>query len=75
MREMGGRELLTSTRDLLGTSTPPFIFLTGVDASNRGDIAEQVLTKPSEMDELLGLVGHHCRPVTRPTDLLPSGRA
>jgi CheY-like chemotaxis protein len=60
MRDMDGRKLLTCTRELLGISTPPFVFLTGLEPSGRTDVSEQVLTKPYEMDELLGVVRHHC---------------
>ena len=61
MGEMDGRALLTSIRDLLGASTPPFVFLTGVAPSGRIDVAEEVLTKPYGLDELLSVVGHHIR--------------
>lgn len=61
MGEMDGRQLLTSARSLLGASTPPFVFLTGVSPSRRIDLAEQVLTKPYGLDELLSVVGHHVR--------------
>jgi CheY-like chemotaxis protein len=61
MGEMDGRELLNSTRGLLGNSMPPFVFVTGVEASGRTDVAEQVLTKPYGLDELLSVVGHHIR--------------
>jgi CheY-like chemotaxis protein len=59
--EMDGRELLTSARALLGSSMPPFVFVTGVGASARLGVAEQVLTKPYGLDELLTVVGHHVR--------------
>jgi CheY-like chemotaxis protein len=61
MLDMDGRRLLTCTRELLGTSTPPFVFLTGHEPSGRTDVTEHVLTKPFEIDELLQVVGRHCR--------------
>ena len=61
MGEMNGRELLTSARGLLGSAMPPFIFVTGVEASRRTDVAEPVLAKPYGLDELLTVVGHHVR--------------
>jgi CheY-like chemotaxis protein len=61
MGEMSGRELLSSARGLLGSSTPPFIFATGVEASGRTDVVEPVLTKPYGLDELLSVVGRHVR--------------
>jgi CheY-like chemotaxis protein len=67
MGEMDGRELLTSVRGLLGASTPPFVFLTGVAPSGRMDVAQQVLTKPYGLDELLSVVGHHVRAAPSPT--------
>lgn len=61
MGEMNGRQLLFSARRLLGSSMPPFIFVTGVEASRRTDVTERVLTKPYGLDELLSVVGHHLR--------------
>jgi CheY-like chemotaxis protein len=61
MGEMDGREFLTAARALLGSSMPPLIFVTGVEASARVGVAEQVLTKPYGLDELLTVVGHHVR--------------
>jgi CheY-like chemotaxis protein len=61
MPDMDGRKLLTFTRELLGTSTPPFVFFTGLEPSGRTDVTEQVLTKPYEMDELLDIVQRHSR--------------
>ena len=60
MRGMDGHELLIRTRQLLGTSTPPFVFLTGVPRE-LADVAETVVTKPCDLEELLGVVGRHCR--------------
>jgi len=57
---MDGHELLIRTRQLLGTSTPPFVFLTGVPRE-LADVAETVVTKPCDLEELLGVVGRHCR--------------
>ena len=61
MRDMDGRTLLTCTRELLGSATPPFVFLTGLEPSGRTDISEQVLTKPYELDDLLGVIKSHSR--------------
>ena len=61
MSGMDGRRLLTNARELLGSSTPPFVFLTAVEPSKRDDLSEPVLTKPYGMDELLGVVEQHCR--------------
>jgi len=61
MGEMNGREFLISARGLLGSSMPPFVFVTGLEPSRRTDVAEQVLTKPYSLDELLSVVGHHVR--------------
>src|SRR4029078_8123262 len=61
MSEMDGQELLTQTRALLGTATPPFVFATGAPPPRLAEIAEPVLSKPYEVDELLDVVGRHCR--------------
>jgi len=59
MRGMDGRELLARTRQLLGPSMPPFVFMTGL-ATELADTGEVVLTKPYDLDQLLQAVGHHC---------------
>ena len=61
MAGMDGQELLTQTRALLGTARPPFVFATGAHPSRLTEIAEPVLSKPYEVDELLDVVGRHCR--------------
>jgi two-component system nitrogen regulation response regulator NtrX len=60
MRDMDGVELLRQARDLLGAAVPPFVFVTGVDASRLGDVSGAVLTKPLNFDHLVELVGQHC---------------
>jgi len=60
MPGMDGRELLTRTRQLLGSSTPPFVFLTGL-APEFADVGANFVRKPCDFDQLLGLVGRHCR--------------
>jgi CheY-like chemotaxis protein len=59
MHGMDGRELLRRTRQLLGASAPPFVFLTGL-APELADVAATFVSKPCDLDELLGIVGHHC---------------
>jgi CheY-like chemotaxis protein len=59
MPGMDGRELLTRTRQLLGSSAPPFVFLTGL-APEFADVAATFVSKTCDSDELLGIVGHHC---------------
>ena len=59
MPGMDGRELLTRTRQLLGSSAPPFVFLTGL-APEFADAAATFVSKPCDFDELLGIVGRHC---------------
>ena len=61
MSGMDGPELLAETRALLGTSTPPFVFATGAHPSRLTEIAEPVLSKPYEVDQLLDVVRRHCR--------------
>ena len=61
MIDMDGRALLTCARELLGSSTPPFVFLTGVEPSRRSDVTEAVLAKPFAIDDLLSIVKHHFR--------------
>lgn len=61
MGGMNGQNLLKCTRELLGTATPPFVFLTGIEPSGRIDVTEHVFFKPYEMDELLRVVELHCR--------------
>jgi CheY-like chemotaxis protein len=61
MSGMDGQELLTQTRALLGTATPPFVFATGAHPSRLTELAEPVLSKPYEVAELLDVVGRHCR--------------
>jgi CheY-like chemotaxis protein len=60
MPGMDGRELLTRTRELLGSSAPPFVFLTGL-APEFADVATTFVSKTSDLDQLLGVVDHHCR--------------
>ena len=60
MPGMDGRELLTRTRLLLGSSAPPFVFLTGL-APEFADVAATFVSKPCDFDKLLGVVGRHCR--------------
>jgi CheY-like chemotaxis protein len=60
MPGMDGRELLTRTRQLLGPSAPPFVFLTGL-APEFADAAATFVPKPCDFDQLLGVVGRHCR--------------
>jgi CheY-like chemotaxis protein len=61
MGGMDGQKLLNCTRELLGTATPPFVFLTGLEPSGRIGVTEQVFCKPYEMDDLLRVVERHCR--------------
>ena len=60
MPGMDGRELLTRTRQLLGASAPPFVFLTGL-APEFVDVAATFVRKPCDFDQLLDVVDHHCR--------------
>jgi two-component system C4-dicarboxylate transport response regulator DctD len=60
MPGMDGRELLTRTRQLLGSSVPPFVFLTGL-APEFADVAATFVSKPCDFDQLLGVVGRHRR--------------
>jgi two-component system, NtrC family, C4-dicarboxylate transport response regulator DctD len=60
MNGMDGRELLTRTRQMLGSSAPPFVFLTGL-APEFADAAATFVSKPCDFDQLLGVVGRHCR--------------
>jgi CheY-like chemotaxis protein len=60
MPGMDGQELLTRTRQLLGSSAPPFVFLTGL-APEFADVAATFVSKPCDFDQLLGVVGRHCR--------------
>jgi CheY-like chemotaxis protein len=59
MREMDGQELLIRSRQLLGTSMPPFVFVTALP-SKLAHVAETVLAKPYDLDQLLEVVGQHC---------------
>jgi CheY-like chemotaxis protein len=61
MIDMDGRAFLTCARELLGSSTPPFVFLTGVEPSRRSDVTEAVLAKPFAIDDLLSIVKQHFR--------------
>jgi DNA-binding response OmpR family regulator len=61
MIDMDGRAFLTCARELLGSSTPPFVFLTGVEPSRWSDITEAVLAKPFAIDDLLSIVRRHFR--------------
>jgi len=58
MHEMDGQELLSRTRQVLGTSMPPFVFLTGLPSSLIS-VSETVLTKPYDLDQLLEVVAHY----------------
>jgi CheY-like chemotaxis protein len=60
MPGMDGRDLLTRTRELFGASAPPFVFLSGL-APEFADAAATFVSKPCDFDQLLGVVGRHCR--------------
>ena len=60
MSEMDGQELLVRARRLLDDAMPPFVFLTGVQASWLEGISSTILTKPIEMKQLLDIVAQHC---------------
>jgi CheY-like chemotaxis protein len=60
MREMDGHEFLTRARHLLGTSMPPFVFTTALPPELAG-VTQTVVGKPYDLDQLLAVVGHHCR--------------
>jgi CheY-like chemotaxis protein len=65
MSEMDGKELFARTRELLGASMPPFVFLTGLPPTFLS-VSETVLTKPYDLDQLLEVVGHHCSALAAP---------
>jgi len=60
MKDMDGRELLVQARRLLATPIPPFVFVTGAGPSKLEDISGLILTKPLDVDRLLGVVAYHC---------------
>lgn len=60
MPRMNGSELLTAMQAELGPRVPPVVFLTGAVTSMIENIAAPVLSKPVDIDQLLGVVGHHC---------------
>jgi CheY-like chemotaxis protein len=59
MREMDGKELLDRSRQLLGASTPPFVFVTGSPSKVR-TAGDAVLGKPFDLEQLLEVIRHHC---------------
>ncbi len=61
MIDMDGLAFLTGARELLGSSMPPFVFLTGVEPSRRSDVTEPVLAKTFAIDDLLSIVKRHFR--------------
>jgi CheY-like chemotaxis protein len=60
MRDMDGRELLLEARRRLEAPLPPFVFVTGAGPSKLEDISGLILTKPVDVDRLLGVVALHC---------------
>jgi CheY-like chemotaxis protein len=60
MPKMDGHEFLVRTRQLLGPAMPPFIFATALPPELAG-VTEPVLAKPYGLDQLLDVVGYHCR--------------
>jgi CheY-like chemotaxis protein len=60
MRDMDGHELLLEARRSLEAPIPPFVFVTGAGPSKLEDISGLILTKPVDIDRLLGVVAHHC---------------
>jgi len=60
MRDMDGRELLLEARRRLEGPIPPFVFVTGAGPSKLEDISGLILTKPVDIDRLLGVVAYHC---------------
>ncbi|HZL19560.1 MAG TPA: response regulator [Polyangia bacterium] len=60
MRDMDGRELLLEARRRLDAPIPPFVFVTGAGPSKLEDISGLILTKPVDVDRLLGVVALHC---------------
>ena len=57
--DMNARELRRRVRDLLGSSAPQFVLLTGMPLSDLKDISGTILTKPIEGADLLGIVAQH----------------
>jgi CheY-like chemotaxis protein len=60
MRDMDGHELLLEARRSLEAPIPPFVFVTGAGPSKLEDISGLILTKPVDIDRLLGVVALHC---------------
>lgn len=60
MRDMDGRELLMEARRRFEAPLPPFVFVTGAGPSKLEDISGLILTKPVDVDRLLGVVALHC---------------
>ena len=61
MIDMDGRAFLTCARELLGSAMPPLVFLTAVEPADRTDLTEEVIAKPCDLDDLLGVVEQHFR--------------
>jgi CheY-like chemotaxis protein len=61
MMDMDGRAFLTCARELLGSAMPPLVFLTAVEPADRTDLAQEVIAKPCDLDDLLGVVEQHFR--------------
>lgn len=59
MNGMDGTELLSLARRQ-DVSLPPFVFVTGANASELENIAGTVLRKPFDLDQLLDVVARHC---------------
>jgi CheY-like chemotaxis protein len=60
MKDMDGRELLIRARQLLEDDAPQFVFVTGLNPSKLEDISGAILSKPLDIDQLVGVVAHHC---------------
>jgi CheY-like chemotaxis protein len=59
MGDMDGKALQNEARLRLNDRVPPFVFVTGVAASNLQDISGIFLTKPIEIDQLVRVVAQH----------------
>jgi two-component system chemotaxis response regulator CheY len=60
MGDMDGHELLIRARELLDDKAPQFVFVTGADPSELGEVSGAILFKPLDVDQLFGVVAHHC---------------
>jgi len=60
--DMHGPTFVAGMKTRPGFENTPVIFVTGAQAAGLGALTDPVLTKPFDLDVLMGLISRYCRP-------------